>query len=229
VVPGEGRRHRNPAEAVTQGFNRVLPRAFALEPDGVVKLDGDMEFGADYFERLIVALLEDPRLGIVGGRALEPHRDGSWGLVRIPSYHVHGANQLFRVACLREQGGFAPGRGWDTVTIVRARLGGWTTRSLPDVTFRHLRVTGSGSGRLRGFAHKGEAAYRAGYHPLFMVPRTIRNMVRPPLVLGALAFLDGYVRAALRRESRALNDDEIRRFRREQLRALTGRASWWRS
>jgi glycosyltransferase involved in cell wall biosynthesis len=228
VEQGEGRPVRNAAQAVTVGFNRVLPLAREFQPDAVVKLDGDMEFEPDFFRLLIEELKRDPELGIVGARALEPHPDGTWGLVRISRHHVHGATHVFRRRCLEEQGGLTPGWGWDTVTIVRARLHGWTTRSLPNVTFRHLRVTGSASGMRRGFWTRGRAAYRAGYHPLFAALRGVRNMVRKPYVVGGVHFLKGFCSGYGERDSRALSPSEIAAFRREQLKALVGGKSWWR-
>jgi len=228
VEQGEGRPVRNAAQAVTAGFNRVLPLARELQPDAVVKLDGDMEFDPDFFRLLLEELERDPELGIVGARALEPHPDGSWGLVRISRHHVHGATHVFRRQCLEEQGGLIPGWGWDTVTIVRARLHGWTTRSLSNVTFRHLRVTGSASGMRRGFWTRGRAAYRAGYHPLFAALRGVRNMVRKPYVVGGVHFLRGFFSGYGEGDSRALSPSEIAAFRREQLKALVGGKSWWR-
>jgi glycosyltransferase involved in cell wall biosynthesis len=225
---GEGRSVRNAAEAVTSGFNRVLPLAREYEPEAIVKLDGDMEFDADFFRTLLDELRSDPGLGIVGARALEPHPDGSWGLVRISRHHVHGATHVFRRQCLEQQGGLVPGWGWDTVTIVRARLHGWTTRSLPGVTFRHLRVTGSASGLKRGFWTRGRAAYRAGYHPLFAMLRGIRNMVRKPYVVGGVHFLKGFFSGYSERDSRALSPEEVSAFRRQQLKTLVGGKSWWR-
>lgn len=228
VQRSPGRERRNPAEAVTEGFNRVLPLVWELNPDAVVKLDGDMEFAPDYFTRLLTALAEDPRLGIVGGRALEPHADGSWGLVRISRHHVHGATHVFRAECLRQQNGFSFGAGWDTATVVRARLAGWTTRSLPDVAFKHLRVTGAGSGLRWGFWSRGRAAYRAGYHPLFAVARSVRNLVRYPYIVSGFYFFLGFISGYRDRAPRALTDPEIRAFRREQMKTLIGRKSWWR-
>jgi biofilm PGA synthesis N-glycosyltransferase PgaC len=228
VVTLAGRPQRNAGEAAARGFNEVLPRALAHEPDVVAMLDGDTEFDPRYYETLLAALAADPKLGIVGGHALEPHADGSWGRVRIPAYHVHGATKTYRRQCLEQLGGLAPGIAWDTVDIVRARLRGWTTRTLPEAAFRHLRVIGSAGGLARAPWIRGRAAYLAGYHPLFAAARAVRNMFRPPLLRGGFYFLQGYVSGCRERAPRMLDPEEIRAFRREQLRALTGRRSWWR-
>jgi glycosyltransferase involved in cell wall biosynthesis len=224
----ERRTDRDSGSATSRGFNSLLPEARSLNPDVVAMLDGDVRFESEYFERLLAALQTEPRLGVVGGRALEPHRDGSWGLVRIPGYHVHGATKVYRLACLDDIGPLHLGPGWDTVDIIRARLSGWTTRSLPDVRFRHLRVTGRASGRLPNLRVKGRAAYEIGYLPLFAMIRSVRNMVRSPYVVGGLAFLFGYIDAWMRRRPHILSPGEVAAFRREQMRALLGRRSWWR-
>ncbi len=228
VVRAERESGRSAGSATSTGFNALLPQAGALDPDLVVKLDGDVSFDPDYFERILEAMEADPRLGIAGGRALEPHPDGSWGLVRIPSYHVHGATKVYRSACLDDIGPLVPGPGWDTVDIIRARLAGWRTRSLPEVRFRHLRVTGTASGRLDNLRVKGLAAYRIGYLPLFALLRAVRNMVRRPYVIGGIAFFYGFLEGYRLRPSRLLRPEEIEGFRREQKKALLGRRSWWR-
>jgi glycosyltransferase involved in cell wall biosynthesis len=219
---------RDSGSATSRGFNRLLPEARSLNPDVVVMLDGDLSFGPDYFERLLAEMANDPTLGIVGGRALEPRRNGSWGLVRIPSYHVHGATKVYRLACLHDIGPLVPGPGWDTVDVIRARLAGWKTRSVPDVRFRHLRVTGKASGRLQNLRVKGLAAYRIGYLPLFAFVRAVRNMVRPPFVIGGMAFFLGFLEGYRLRPARWLRPEEVAGFRREQLRGLLGLRSWWR-
>ncbi len=228
VVTLHGRPQRNAGEAAARGFNEVLPRARAHDPEVIAMLDGDTEFDPGYYETLLVALAADPKLGITGGHALEPHADGTWGRVRIPSYHVHGATKTYRRACLEELGGLAPGIAWDTVDIVRARLAGWTTRTLSDAAFRHLRVTGSAGGLSRAPWIRGRAAYLAGYHPLFTLARAVRNMFRPPLVTGGFHFLRGFLSGYRDKAPRMLAPEEVRAFRREQIRAMTGRSSWWR-
>jgi len=224
----ERRRHRNPSEATARGFNLVLPEALALEPFAIGKLDGDMEFEPRYYGTLLSALAEDPELGIVGARAIEPHHDGSWGLVRIPPNHVHGATLFFRREVLEQQGGLTVGVGEDTVPLVRARLAGWRTKSLPDLEFRHLRVTGLAGGLLLGQRNKGLAAYRVGYHPFIACLRGVRNMVRKPYVLSGIAFLRGFFSGYRGHASRALEPAEIRAFRRMQFRSLFGGWGWWR-
>jgi glycosyltransferase involved in cell wall biosynthesis len=226
TIPREPR--ASSGEAASLAFNRVYPISREFDPDAIAMLDGDTEFEPDFYERLLGALSADPRLGIVGADALEPHANGTWGRVRIPHYHVHGAVKVYRRGCIELIGGLEPGIAWDTVDIVRARLRGWDTRTLPDVTFRHLRVTGSAGGLSRGPWIRGRAAYLAGYHPLFALARAGRNMFRPPLVSGGFHFLRGFLSGYRERARRMLLPEEIRAFRHEQMRALTGRKSWWR-
>jgi biofilm PGA synthesis N-glycosyltransferase PgaC len=215
-------------EAASLAFNRVLPGALARDPQVIGMLDGDTEFEPDFYSRLLGALAAQPQLGIVGADALEPHDDGTWGRVRIPRYHVHGAVKLYRRSCLEAIGGLSPGLAWDTVDIIRARLRGWDTRTLSEVTFHHLRVVGSRGGLSRAPWLRGRAAYLTGTHPLFAMVRAARNMIRPPLVTGGFHFLRGFLSGYREHLPRVLSAEEMDAFRREQLRALTGRSSWWR-
>ncbi len=228
VLTEPRRDSRVAGEAAGRGFNLALPRVWSHRPDAVGMLDGDTEFDPPYYETLLDVLAGDPQLGIVGGHAIEPHRDGSWGRVRIPAYHVHGATKFYRSACLEQIGEQVVGTGWDTADIVRARLAGWTTRTAGDLTFRHLRVSGTALGVRRGPYNRGRAAYLTGYHPLFAGLRAVRNMFRPPYLSGGFYFLQGFLSGYRERAPRVLSPREIRLFRREQVRALTGRSSWWR-
>ena len=52
--------------AFNAGVDALLAR-----PDILFKLDADVSFEPDFFERLLDAFAEDPHLGIAGGECLE--------------------------------------------------------------------------------------------------------------------------------------------------------------
>ena len=71
--------------------------------DYVVKLDGDLSFAPDYFEKCFQHFEQAPRLGIAGGTVcrsvegvleVESKRD--------PKFHVRGATKIYRRKCWKK-------------------------------------------------------------------------------------------------------------------------------
>jgi hypothetical protein len=139
-------------------------------------------------------------------------------MIPIPAHHVHGAVKLFRRDCLEAIGGVSEQLGWDTIDETYARMRGFATRSYPDLVARHHRPHGSADGLLRGRARHGECAWILHYGFLWVLPRSLKVALVPPRGLSGLAFLAGYVSAALRRVPR-VDDPDFRRFVRAELRA----------
>lgn len=197
-------------------FNLGLERAEWRQYDYVGKLDGDVEIPANWFEALIARLAVEERLGLAGGRLVEPDRDG-WKLIPIPAYHVHGAVKLFRRQCLQEIGGIPERLGWDTIDETYVRMSGYETHSYSDLIARHHRPHGSADGELRGRTRHGACAWILHYGLLWTVLRSLKVARLRPRGLSGAAFLFGYLSAALRGVPR-VQDPAFRRFVRAELR-----------
>ena len=63
------------------------------------------------------------------------------------------------------------------------------------------------AGRMR----HGFGQYFMGTNPMYMLASAAYRMTRPPLVVGGLAILHGYVKSMINRNPR-YGDDEFRRF-----------------
>jgi poly-beta-1,6-N-acetyl-D-glucosamine synthase len=212
-----GSRDRLAAALEAIAFNWALAQAPPHGWTHIGKLDGDIELPPAYFADVLAELAADPRLGIVGGRLVEPFA-GGWRRLRIPSYHVHGAVKLYSADCFAAIGGMQERLGWDTIDETYARMHGYRTCSLPHVEARHHRPSASAQGRLRGFARWGQCAYISRYPLDWVALRTLKVATMSPVGLAGLAFLYGYVRAALRSMPK-VEDEEFRRFVRRELRA----------
>jgi hypothetical protein len=193
--------------------------------DVVAKMDADLQLAPDHVERVLAAFAADPGLGMAGTYLYVD--DGSGGLrrERHPAHHVRGPTRFYRRACLEDISPLPVMLGWDGGDEVRARQRGWRTLSVKPTTGPsvHLRPTGSHDGRLRAYRRWGQCAYAVGAHPLAVVAgAAVRVRDRPP-VIGALAYLWGFVDARLRGSPR-LPEDIRRAKRREHTRALVGRA-----
>jgi len=195
--------------------------------DVVVKLDADVSFDADHFERLLQAFGADPQLGIAGSLCWE--LDGAqWQPVAVAGDHVRGAVRAYRTDLLQQIVPLPERTGWDTVDEFQAAARGWSVRTVPDLRFDHHRLVGARDGApTRRWIAKGDAAHFLGYRPLYLLARTLFQARRDP---SALAMIWGYARAAALRRERHPDRAAIMLLRREQrLRHLGNRAGEMRA
>lgn len=182
--------------------------------DFIVKLDGDLSFGPEYFERLLSRFDTDPMLGIASGVYLESDETGEWTIVKMPSYHAFGACKVVRRQCFEQIGGFLTTPGWDTVDEIRALHLGWRTCHFTDLEVRHHKREGSAMGALPTNAFHGGIYYVTGGDPLFFVFKVLHRMTSRPYVVGGLALAGGYLRAVLTRRKLLVSRAEARTYRR---------------
>lgn len=206
------------AEAIA--FNRGVAELNLDDYDFIVKLDGDLAFGPDFFSSLLDEFARDSQLGLAGGYCYALF-GGKRVLEWVPETHVRGATKMYRVACFRAIGGIEPVYAWDTIDELRAQMRGWRTRSFP-YPVDHLRPTGSKNGQMRGEARMGRGAYLLGYHPLFLLARAFKLAFVKPYVLGAMAFLLGYLGAMIERPPKSADDELITYLRKQQMTRLKG-------
>lgn len=207
---------------VVEAFDEGLSHFNLDEFDYVCKLDGDLEFGPKYFERLFEKFDADPRLGTASGKSWI-RANGRLVAERTGDEFSQGQTKLYRVECFRQIGGFVREVMWDGIDCHRCRMLGWKARSFRDeeLRFIHLRPIGSSfksvfHGRLRW----GRGQYFMGTHALYALAIAGYRMLERPWVLGGLLILAGYVGAWLRRRP-PYHDLEFRRhLRRWQLRRL---------
>jgi poly-beta-1,6-N-acetyl-D-glucosamine synthase len=202
--------------AEARAFNWALAQVELDDYTHIGKLDGDIELPPDYFERLLARFADDPSLGIAGGMLLEPGGDG-WRPQRVPEYHVRGALKLYSRRCFEAIDGIHERLAWDTIDETYARLHGFATRSFPDLVARHHRPEATAEGALRGRARHGQCAYILHYGLPWVTLRSLKEAKYWPQGLSGAAFLYGYLRSAMRGESR-VEDPAFRRHVRRELR-----------
>lgn len=210
-------------EAFDHGYDALAPHQWEF----VVKLDGDLILEHDYFERCFKEFERDPQLGIGGGTLFHLER----GVPKIevnPLFHVRGATKIYRAACWRALGGLLRAPGWDTVDEVKAHMLGWRTRSFPHLKVLHLRATGAMSGTWKDAVKNGRGDYIAGYHPLFMIAKCLRNALQKPYIVLTAGLLYGFLGEYVRRAPRVQDKTLIEYLRRQQLRRLFLRKSIWK-
>jgi poly-beta-1,6-N-acetyl-D-glucosamine synthase len=210
-------------EAFYEGYNALTCADWRF----IVKLDGDLSFSADYFEKCLEKFEAEPKLGIGGGDICHEML-GELRVEENPRFHVRGATKIYRRECWEAIGGLWPAPGWDTIDEVKANMLGWKTYSFPDLQLHHHRLTGAADGLLRDRRKQGEVCYISGYHPVFFMARCIFRIVHKPYVLGSAAILYGYLSAQWSHRPR-VEDRQYRAYiRSQQLRRLFGMQTIWK-
>ncbi len=195
--------------------------------DFLVKLDADLSFSADYFERCFAEFAADPKLGI-GGGGIYHEEKGRLVLERNPRFHVRGATKIYKKKCWDALGGLMQAPGWDTIDELKANMLGWTTRTFADLRLSHYRYTGSADGAWRDCVKNGRANYITGYHPLFMLLKCAVRVSSKPYVAGSAGLLWGFVSGYLRRIPRVQDPRLIRYTRVQQMRKMMMLESIWK-
>lgn len=191
------------------------------------KLDGDLSFEPNYFESTFQKFQGDEKLGI-GGGVLYHDENGRRVLENHPKFHVRGGVKIYRRACWEAIGGLWVGPGSDTIDEVKANMLGWTTSSFFDIHMTHHRFTGASWGRWGGLVKDGKIDYVSGYHPLFLIAKSLVRLVRRPYFLGSFALVYGYVSAYLNRIQRVDDPAVIHYLRQQQLARLFGGETIWK-
>jgi poly-beta-1,6-N-acetyl-D-glucosamine synthase len=228
VVHRVDRGFRHSGGGVVETFYDGFKLVENEEWDYLVKLDGDLSFAPDYFEKCFQQFEADPKLGIGGGEICV--KQG--GVVQVeskgdPAFHVRGATKIYRHACWAAIGGLLRETGWDTYDEVKANMLGWKTRTFDGLQLVHHRETGGADGTWKNWVKNGRANYIVGYHPLFMFFKCVRRLFERPYVIVSAGLWYGFVTGYFSRAPHHQEPEVIRYLRREQIRRLMFKSSIW--
>lgn len=196
--------------------------------DYLVKLDGDMSFAPDYFEKCFEHFAANERLGIAGGTVMIERDGGTCVESKIdPRFHVRGATKIYRRECWSKIGGIERMPGWDTIDEIKASMLGWQTLTIPEIPIVHHRPTGAAYGSWKDRVKNGLGCYLVGYHPIFMFLKSVRRAVEKPYVVGACGLMFGFVKGYVTRAKRVDDPEMIRYLRKQQINRILLRKSLW--
>jgi poly-beta-1,6-N-acetyl-D-glucosamine synthase len=228
AVHRTNRGFRKAGGGVVDAFNDGYRQVTCTDWDYIVKLDGDLSFEPDYFEKCFTHFANEPTLGVGGGVMCYIGENGKKSFEANPAFHVRGATKIYRRACWDAIGGFWPAPGWDTMDEVKASMLGWTTRSFPELHLLHHRYTGAADGTWANLVKNGRANYVCGYHPVFMLLKCVRRLRFKPYIVGSAALMYGFLSGYTLRVPQVDEPETIKYLRKQQLARLTGRESIWR-
>jgi poly-beta-1,6-N-acetyl-D-glucosamine synthase len=227
VVHRANRGFRKSGGGVVETFNDGFKMLQSSDWDFIVKLDGDLIFTPDYFERCFERFAQDSRLGI-GGGTIYHVLAGEEQIEHVPQFHVRGATKIYKRECWDGIGGLWVAPGWDTIDEVKANMLGWTTCSFPEIKLHQQRPTGTAESRWKDLVKCGRARYVSGYHPLFMASSCILRLFQKPYLLGSAGLLYGYVSGYVQHSPQVNDPGFIKYLRDQQMRRLLGRETIWR-
>jgi poly-beta-1,6-N-acetyl-D-glucosamine synthase len=194
----------------------------------LVKMDGDVTFEPDYFQRCFSRFAAEPRLGIGGGQISNlvsgvPRPESTVD----PVFHVRGATKIYRRECWDDIGGLVQATGWDTIDELKANMLGWSSRTFSNIIIIHHRPAGDAYGTWPNWVKNGRANYAAGYHPVFMTLKCLSRLCKRPYGIAALGLWVGYCGGYLKQAWRVEDPAFVRYFQGQQFRRLLGRPSLW--
>lgn len=228
VLRRSDRGFRAPGSGVIEAFYD----GFALIENNdwgfLVKLDGDLSFEKDYFERCLRRFDKDKKLGIGGGTICNNLNDAL--VVESPGdprFHVRGATKIYKRECWDAIGGLIRQPGWDTVDEYHANMLGMKTYTFPEIRLCHHRPAGGAQGAWKNWVKNGLANYVTGYHPLFMLAKCLSRSVSKPYGIGAIGLFTGFIKGYVKRVPQVPNRELIRFVRGQQMRKLFLRESLW--
>ena len=206
-------------DAFYTGYETINPDDY----DYLCKLDLDLRLPPRYFEILMERMGANSRIATCSGKAYLEDENGRLVFERHADDVSIGASKFYRVSCFKAIGGFVREIMWDGIDCHRCRMNGWIACSWdePELRFIHLRPEGSSQKSIyAGRVRHGYGQYFMGTGFLFIVASSIYRLNRKPYVLGSVAMVWGWLKAALMSKPR-YEDIQFRTFlRRYQWRAL---------
>lgn len=204
-----------PGAGVVNAFYAGLQKVTVQDWDYLVKLDCDLSFESDYFERLLAEFDQNPKLGLASG-CTYIQRAESLIQEKAQEDHPWGASKVYKRACYDQMGGIKAIPGWDLADVLSAQMHGWQTRCFFDLVLIHHRPTGGRrSGLTGGFFLHGRNLYRFGYSFLYTFLKGIYRLTDRPVFLAGAGIIAGYLFAFLKREEFIFEKD-MRRFLRKK-------------
>jgi poly-beta-1,6-N-acetyl-D-glucosamine synthase len=209
--PDRGRRSVGPGviDAFYSGYQALTSSDYEF----LCKLDLDLRLPPRYFAILIERMNANPLIATCSGKAYV-QENGQLVNERHGDDTSLGMTKFYRRGCFEEIGGFVREVMWDGIDCHQCRMHGWIACSWddPELRFVHLRPMGSSQQSLYvGRMRHGYGQYFMGTGFLYMAASAFGRVNQKPYVLGSLAMLWGWLKAAAQRKPR-FESPEFRRF-----------------
>ena len=186
---------------------QIYLNSLNIKYDYIVKLDADIYLESNVFER-ISKYLENGNYGIVSPLAYILH-----GNKRIysstPDWHTSGDFKVYNKYCLESIGGLKEDLGWDCADNIMAIEAGFKTKVFRDINYEQKRPIGKYS-VIKGYRRQGLGAYNLRYNFFYLILKVFHDLIKPPVILGAINYLIGYFSGYFKLKTRELNRSQAK-------------------
>ena len=216
IMSGNDRNFASKVRAIHEGIKSFQGMTYEF----IGNLDGDIEFGSDYFECLLGKFNENKMLGIASGWIHEKQKGRYAARFGNSENYVPGAILTFRRECFEHIGNFLSlsTGGEDYIAGVMARMRGWSTRSYPCLIVYHQRPTGTAQATsLCASYRSGKEDYFVGYHPMFEAFKCLKRIHASPIIIGSLIRFVGYMDGLWSKKPITVPINVIEYLRKEQM------------
>jgi glycosyltransferase involved in cell wall biosynthesis len=164
--------------------------------DIICKIDADLIFPLNYFEKIIELFKEDANIGMAGGFCYIK-KNNNWILESLTNKdHIRGALKAYRKKCFTDIGGLKNTMGWDTVDELLARYHGWSIATDENLKVKHLKPTGANYSR-EAKHRQAEAFYKMRYGLLLFLIATIKLALKKKNFYFFINTCIGYLKASI--------------------------------
>ncbi|MFH2044624.1 MAG: glycosyltransferase family 2 protein [Pseudomonadota bacterium] len=201
-------------------FRRGYEVVKNIQFDYIGNLDADVTMEPNYYNKIIMEMLKNQRLGVASGVVWDKTSNG---FIRTISSlnHAVGAVQFWRKECFEAIGGYRPVSvgGIDSIAELTARMKGWETRSFADLPVYHHKPVDSAGGRtgMRIAYRAGQTEYHIGSHPLFAALKAIRRWKQSPLFLSSIIRIAAYAKLWFKKTPRDAPAELVAFLKKEQM------------
>jgi len=210
-------------EAFNDGYH-------ALSTDNwqfIVKLDGDLTFEPDYFEKCLTTF-SVTHTSASAAASFAISKMAQNGSSFVPSSMFVVPRKSIAAPAGRRSADF--GRLLDGTQWTKLKQ---TCCIGAQEAFRVyicgiIAITGTADGIWAGMVKNGRANYVCGYHPLFMLVKCFLRLPKRPYFIGSVGLLYGFLTGYVKQIPQVNDIQTIGFLRRQQLGRLWGRETIWR-
>lgn len=203
-----------PGSKVINAFNEGL-KHIDENYDFIAKLDADLIFPKNYFEKIISHFQTDKKIGMAGGFCYI-EKNNEWILENLTDKdHIRGALKTYRKETFKQIGGLKPQMGWDTVDELLCRYYGWKIKTDESLHVKHLKPTGASYDKTARYK-QGEAFYTLGYGFFITIIASLKLASKKGKPLLFLDYLKGFSKAKQENKPLLVNKEQaifIRNYR----------------
>ncbi|MDD5546107.1 MAG: glycosyltransferase [Candidatus Omnitrophica bacterium] len=211
---------------VVNSFNRGVESLFSQDWEFIVKMDCDISFDADYFEKILNEFRKNSKLGIASGCTFLLNKRK---LIqeKVQDDHPVGPCKVYKRECFESIGGLRPIYGWDLADILSAQMKEWDTRCFKELIIIHYRQTGTQRrGITKGKFFLGRMQYRFGYTFLYTCLKALNKVFERPYLLGSAGIIFGYLYSWIKKEQKYFDEEMTCFLRNKHKRYILERLRW---